>query len=213
MNADRCMAREAWELAFPAEPRDVAGLRRVVRLHFKSWGLPRQIEAAQLCVSELVTQVIRHVGVGAPTSLRLSMNGTSVRMEVSAPRSLSTTAPTTAGSEAGSDMSLAVLGGVADRWGVLVGVHRNVTWCEIATDLTAPHGHSGGPRVTRAEGMISRYGAVASPQPINTSRLATVVAKDAVIEMIVDLLRWTEAHGYDADDVLDSAQVRFDALA
>ncbi|ROQ32571.1 hypothetical protein EDD98_1560 [Streptomyces sp. PanSC19] len=207
------MAREPWELAFSAEPRDVAGLRRVVRLHLKSWGLPRQIEAAQLCVSELVTHVIRHVGVGAPTSLRLSMNGTYVRMEVSGPRGLSEAASTSTTSEAESDRNLIVVGGIADRWGVLAGVDRKVTWCEIATDLTTPHGHSGGMRVMRAEDMISRYRALASPRPINVSRLASVEARDVVTEMIADLLCWTEAHGYDADDVLDSAQVRFDALA
>ncbi|WP_225802860.1 hypothetical protein [Streptomyces sp. NK15101] len=158
MNPDGCMAREPWELAFPAEPRNVADLR-AVRLHLKSWGLPRQIEAAQLCVSELVTHVIRHVGMGAPKSLRLSMNGTYAWIEVSDARGLFEIAPAIAVPEEGR-------AGIWPRWwgrrpwGVLVGVDRKI----------------------------------------------------AVIEMIVDLPRWTQVHGCDAGDVLDSTQVRFDAL-
>lgn len=211
MNGHGCMVREPWEIRFLAEPRDVAGLRRVVRLHLKLWGLPRYSETAQLCVSELVTHVIRHVGVGAPTSLRLSMRGTNLRIEVSDPGRRSAPIRSSAALNEELDRNLVVVGEIADRWGVLSGVDRKVTWCEIATDLTASDGHSGGMRVTRAEAMISDHVAVASHQAINASPLATVVAKGAVIEMIVDLLRWMEAHGYDADDVLDSAQVRFDA--
>ncbi|MFK0226507.1 ATP-binding protein [Streptomyces sp. NPDC090303] len=210
MKDDECMVRAPWELAFLAEPREVAALRRVTRLHLKAWGLPRQIEVARLCVSELVTRVIRHVGVGAPASLRFSMNGTHLRIEVRDPRGLGPGAVSIPAPEEDMDSNLVVVDGIAERWGVLVGAECRVTWCEIACDVTAPHGHSGGARVTRAERMISRYGVSAFPQPINESRLTTLAAREVVIETIVDLLSWTEAHGYDADDVLDLAQTRFD---
>lgn len=213
MNDDGCMVRKPWELSFLAEPHEVAGLRRVVRLHLKLWGLLRQIETAQLCVTELVTNVIRHVGVGTPTSLRLLMNGTYLRIEVSDPECRMLPTMSTAGPEAESGRGLALVDRITDRWGVLLGASRKVTWCEIATDLTAPNGHSGGMRVTRAEAMISLYGAVASPRAVNASRLATAVAKDAAIDVIVDLLCWMGAHGYDVDDALDVAQVRFEAGA
>ncbi|MGA5064965.1 ATP-binding protein [Streptomyces exfoliatus] len=213
MNDDGCMVRQPWEISFLAEPNEVAGLRRVVRLHLKLWGLSRQIEAARLCVTELVTNVIRHVGVGTPTSLRMSMNGTYLRIEVRDPECHMLPTMSTTGPEAEFGRGLALVNGIADRWGVLLGTDRKVTWCEIATDLTAPNGHSGGMRVTRAEAMISLYGAVASPRAVNASRLATAVAKDAAIDVIVDLLCWMGAHGYDVDDALDAAQVRFEAGA
>ncbi|MFE7580665.1 ATP-binding protein [Streptomyces gardneri] len=205
------MVRRPWELSFPAEPREVAGLRRVVRLHLKFWGLPRQCEVAELCVGELVTNVIRHVGLGTRTTVRLSMNGTYLRIEVSDPECHALPKRATAVVEPESGRGLVLVEGVADRWGILQGADHKVTWCEIATDLTAPNGHGGGLRVDRAESMISLYGAVASARAVNASRLATAVAKEAVVDVIVDLLHWMEAHGYDADDVLDTAQVRFDA--
>jgi hypothetical protein len=37
------------------------------------------------------------------------------------------------------------------------------------------------------------------------------VAEEAVIDVITDFLRWLRAHGCDADDVLDRAQVHFEA--
>ncbi|MFD3995914.1 ATP-binding protein [Streptomyces sp. NPDC058583] len=205
------MVRKPWELSFPAEPREVAGLRRVVRLHLKFWGLPRQSEVAQLCVSELVTNVIRHVGLGTPTVLRLSMNGTYLRIEVSDPECNALPTRATDGPDSVWGRGLMLVEGAADRWGVLLGTDHKVTWCEIATDLAAPNGHGGGMRVERAESMISLYGTVASPRAANASRLATAAGKEAVVDVIVDLLHWMEAHGYDADDVLDAAQMRFDA--
>ncbi|MES9806748.1 ATP-binding protein [Streptomyces cinereoruber] len=211
MNEEGCMVREPWELSFPAEPREVAALRRVLRLHMKFWGLSRQSEAVQLCVSELVSLVIRHVGVGTLTSLRLSMNGIHVRIEVKHAGDRMTPSPAAPLPDVETDMGLALVDRIADRWGVLTRPDHNGMWCEIATDLTTPHGHSGGVRVARAESMLSLYGVVSSPRAVNASRLAATVAKEAVIEVIADLLYWVDAHGYDADDVLDAAQARFGA--
>ncbi|MFE4591253.1 ATP-binding protein [Streptomyces laurentii] len=211
MVEDGCMIRRPWELPFKAEAEEVAALRRIVRLHLKSWGLPRQTGTAQLCVSELVSNVIRHVGPGTPTFLRLSMNGTYLRIEVRDPDCDSLPTLVAATPDAESGRGLALVDAMADRWGVLLGSDRKVTWCEIATDLRTPNGHTGGARVTRAEAMISLYGAVASPRAIDASRLCVAVAKDAAIDVIVDLLHWMGAHGYDPDDVLDLATARFES--
>ncbi|MFF5386792.1 ATP-binding protein [Streptomyces sp. NPDC013012] len=210
MSEEGCMVREPWELSFPAEPREVAALRRVLRLHMKFWGLSRQSEAVQLCVSEFVSLVIRHVGAGTPTSLRLSMNGIHVRIEVKYPGDRMSPPSGASSPDVEAAMGLALVGGVAERWGALTRSDHNGMWCEIATDLTTPHGHSGGTRVTRAESMLSLYGVVSSPRVVNASRLAATVAKEAVVEVIADLLYWVDAHGHDADDVLDAAQARFD---
>jgi hypothetical protein len=46
------------------------------------------------------------------------------------------------------------------------------------------------------------------PRP---GRLGVTEGEEAAISMITDLLHWLNAHGRDADDVLDRAQVRFEA--
>jgi hypothetical protein len=139
------------------------------------------------------------------------MSGTYLRVEVRDPDSRALPTLIAVGPDAESGRGLALVDAVADRWGVLLGSDHKVTWCEIATDLSTPNGHSGGVRVTRAEAMISLYGAVASPRAANASRLSVTVAKDAAIDVVVDLLHWMVAHGFDADDVLDMAQARFES--
>lgn len=76
MDCITCMPRKPWDLAFLAEPEEVAALRRLVRIHLGLWGLHELVDAAQLCVSELVSNVITHVGPGTPTTLAVSMKGT-----------------------------------------------------------------------------------------------------------------------------------------
>ncbi|MEU6590189.1 ATP-binding protein [Streptomyces sp. NPDC046881] len=94
------MPRKKWTLPFLAEAKEVAPLRRVLRLHIELWGLPEVSEAAQLCVSELVANVIKHVGPGTPTTLAVCMSGTRLRLEVHDPAPRALPALTDADSEA-----------------------------------------------------------------------------------------------------------------
>ncbi|MFI2640693.1 SpoIIE family protein phosphatase [Streptomyces sp. NPDC018610] len=57
-----------WRLA--REPAEVGRARAVVREQLHEWGLPRLADAAELMVSELVTNAVRH-GRGRPVELRL----------------------------------------------------------------------------------------------------------------------------------------------
>jgi anti-sigma regulatory factor (Ser/Thr protein kinase) len=100
--------RKAWDLAFLAEAEALAGLRRVMRLHLELWGLPGVVYAAQVCVTELVTNVVRHVGPGTPSCLAVSMNGDRLRIEVSDPdlQALPTLITAAGESEAGRGMAL-----------------------------------------------------------------------------------------------------------
>ncbi|MET7699892.1 ATP-binding protein [Streptomyces sp. NPDC005485] len=203
------MSRKPWDLAFAAEPEEVAALRRVMRLHLDLWGLHEAIGTAQLCVSELVSNVITHVGPGTPTTLAVSMNGTHLRIEVHDPdtRALPTLLDAGADSEGGRGMAL--VDAVTDRWGVQLREDRKVTWCELATDLTSPNGHIGGADVTRAEAILSLYGAATPPR--TSSPLSVAAAEEVAIDVIADLLHWLRAHGRDADDALDRAQMHFEA--
>ncbi|MFI6626173.1 ATP-binding protein [Streptomyces sp. NPDC050528] len=206
------MSRKPWNLAFTADPEEVAALRRVMRLQLGGWGLHDVTEGALLCVSELVSNVITHVGPGTPATLAVSMNGTHLRIEVHDPdtRALPTLVDATSDSEGGRGVAL--VDAVADRWGVLLQPDRKVTWCELATGVTAPNGHVSGACVTRAEATLALYATVAEPLGMTRpTELTTRFAEERVIDVITDFLYWLRAHGCDADDVLDRAQARLEA--
>ncbi|MFG2496720.1 ATP-binding protein [Streptomyces sp. NPDC048441] len=210
----RCgVLRKGWELPFLADPEEVASLRRIVRLHLTRWGLPEVVEAAQLCVSELVANVITHVGPQTPTTLGLSMNGTYVRIEVSDPDARALPTLIAAEVEAESGRGMALLAAVTDRWGVIPRSDSKATWCELATGLGSPTGHAGGLRVDRAEALIGIYGEKPVPRGEACSVLGVAVAEEAAIDVIADLLHWLRAHGCDPDQALDRAQTHFEAEA
>lgn len=213
MIQEACMSRKPWDLAFTAEPEEVAALRRIMRLHLRLWGLHDVADSAQLCMSELVSNVIAHVGHGTPATLAVSMTGTYLRIEVhdSDTHALPTLIETVADSESGRGMVL--VDALADRWGVQLRADRKVTWCELATGLTSPNGHVGGPGVTRAEALLGLYAASKVPCESGSSKLSTAVAEEAVIDVISDFLHWLRAHGCDVDQVIDRAQMHFEAEA
>lgn len=205
------VTRSSWELPFLAEPEEVAGLRRIMRLHLNHWGLLGPVEAAQLCVSELVANVIRHVGAGTPTTLAVSMNGTHLRLEVRDPdaRALPTLLSALPDEVAGR--GLALVDAVADRWGVIPTVSGKTTWVELATDLSAADGHVSDPRVSKAETVLALYGDAEAPGKGGTSRLSLAVAEETSVDLIASLLHWLRAHGCDPDEVMDRAQDHFEA--
>ncbi|WP_344356140.1 ATP-binding protein [Streptomyces gobitricini] len=205
------MSRKPWELPFLAEPQETAGIRNVIRTHLRAWGLGEQVEAAQLCASELVANVINHVGVGTPTTLAVSMSGTYLRIEVHDPDTRALPTLLQAGPDSEGGRGMALVDAVADRWGVQLRADRKVTWCEIATGLMSADGHSGGPRVTRAEAMLALYEAARLPRAATPSLLSVAMAEEVAIDVIADLLHWLRAHGRDADEVLDQAQTHFEA--
>ncbi|MBR8641878.1 ATP-binding protein [Streptomyces tuirus] len=206
------MSRKPWELAFTAEPVEVAALRRIMRLHLGIWGLHDISDEAQLCVSELVSNVITHVGHGTPATLAVSLRGTHLRIEVHDPDTRALPVLRDASTDSLEGRGMALVDAVADRWGVLLRPDRKVTWCELATKLTASNGHVEAPSVVRAEALLSLY-AAGTPLPCGTGvgRLTSAVAQETVIAAITDFLHWLQAHGRDADDTLDRAQMRFEA--
>nr|WP_223832813.1 ATP-binding protein [Streptomyces venezuelae] len=187
MIQEDCMQRKPWELAFLAAPEEVAALRRLLRLHLGVWGLHELVDAAQLCVTELVTNVVTHVGVGTPTRLAVAMRDTYLRIEVQDPDAkalptlLSGTQWMPQLGEAESGRGLALVDAVADRWGVQPRADGKVTWCELRANLSSPYGAA-----------------------------VAIAGRMPAIEMIADILHWLYAHGHDPDDALNCAQTRFE---
>ncbi|MFI6334809.1 ATP-binding protein [Streptomyces sp. NPDC050535] len=103
---------------FLAEPKEVASLRRALKAHLGIWGLHELMDAAQLCLSELVANVINHVDAGIPTTFAVSMNDTHLRIEVHDPDPRALPTPLSANADAESERGTALVDAIADRWGV-----------------------------------------------------------------------------------------------
>ncbi|MFD9435240.1 ATP-binding protein [Streptomyces sp. NPDC060002] len=205
------MTRKPWDLAFTAEPREVAALRRIMRLHLGIWGLPEVIDDAQLCMSELVSNVITHVGPGTPATLAVSMSGVHLRIEVHDPDARALPTLLDANAEAESGRGMALVDAIADRWGVQLHADKKVTWCELATGLSAAGSLCTSLRVARAENVSAAYEMAPCSSANELSRLGAAVAESMVVDAMADLLHWLRVHGHDADEALDRAQMRFEA--
>jgi anti-sigma regulatory factor (Ser/Thr protein kinase) len=205
------VVRRAWDLSFLAEPEELAGLRRVIRLRLGLWGLTDTVQDAQLCATELVTNVMEHVGVGTPARLAVSMSGSRLRLEVSDPetRALPTLGALTEGHERGRGLML--VEGVAERWGVLLRGDSKVTWCELATGLRSSIDHVEGPQVAKAEALLGLLGLASPTEGASRGPLSVDHAEEVAIDVIADLLHWLRAHGCDPDSALDRAQMHFEA--
>ncbi|MFE2423177.1 ATP-binding protein [Streptomyces hokutonensis] len=124
-----------FEAALFAVPKAVPELRHAVRGYLGGDGPHPEVE---LCVSELVSNVIRHVGEGTPVRVRVARVGPDddrIRVEVTDPDPralpvlLDATTDTGLGAESGRGLML--LDAVAVRWGVEQGVSGKVVWCEV----------------------------------------------------------------------------------
>ncbi|MFD9864174.1 ATP-binding protein [Streptomyces alboflavus] len=218
INASEFGGRDPWGRSFAAEPSEVAGLRRAVRIKLTLWGLPEAVEAAQTCVTELTSNVIKHVGLGTPVTLTISMAGTFVRIEMLDPDARALPTLLAPGRDAESGRGMALVDAVTEhRWGVVLREASKVVWCELATDLRLPAGQDDPPlerpRVARVEGHLALYGAERSGLTSRSGRLGVAVAEEVAIDLIADLLHWLQAHGCDPDEALDRAQMHFEAEA
>ncbi len=203
----------SWGIPFLAEPKEVSVLRGLTRARLSDWGLQELSDSAQLCVSELVSNVITHVGCGTPVNLTVSLRGARLRIELRDPdaRALPTLVEASDDAEGGRGMAL--VDALTERWGVELYDNSKVTWCElVATPTTpaAPDGHAG-VRVTRAAKVLSSYGDGELFSTSRRSRLGAMAAEVAAIDVIADLLHWLQTYGHDTDEILDRAQAHFEA--
>ena len=211
MGQRACVTRKSWDLDFTAEPEEVAALRRVMRLRLGTWGLQNILDDALLCVSELASNVITHVGVGTPATLVVSMRGTHLRIEVHDPDTSAVPVVVGTDRDAEAGRGMALVDAIAVRWGIQLCADRKATWCELATGLTSPNGHLEGASVARAEALLSLYAGMPLPSRSAMRRLGSTIFEEAVIDVVTDLLHWLRAHGSDSDEIIDRAQRHFDA--
>ncbi|MFF2066195.1 hypothetical protein ACFVWZ_31070 [Streptomyces sp. NPDC058200] len=106
---------------------------------------------------------------------------------------------------------MTIVEAVTDRWGVILRADSKVVWCELATNLRSQTDHVEGPQVAKAEALLTVYCLGGTFKAYPHERLSVAVAEEAVIDMIADLLHWLRAHGRDPDEILDRAQMHFEA--
>ncbi|MEU9186495.1 ATP-binding protein [Streptomyces sp. NPDC048484] len=118
------------EVELLAVAKAVSEVRHAVRSHL---GGPCAEE--QLCVSELLGNVIRHVGEGTPVRVRVARvartGGSRTRVEVTDPDPRVLPVLLHARDDDEFGRGLAVLDAVALRWGVEQGHASKTVWCEV----------------------------------------------------------------------------------
>lgn len=191
-------------LPFEAVPAAVGDLRRAVRGQLDRWGLPALAGEAELAVSELAANVIKHVGSGAAATLVLEVSEDRLRIELH-DKSFRVPVLGSAGCDDECGRGLHLLAGVAVDWGTLLTATGKAVWCELSA---APELHCR--KVCRAEAALAEYRRDAGAHPQLESR-AVYVLEESATDLIADLLHWVAARGGDPDGLLDRAQMHFEA--
>ncbi|RZU24669.1 ATP-binding protein [Streptomyces sp. BK239] len=189
-------------LPFEAVPSEISLLRRAAAKQLSRWGVSAAAEEAELLVTELATNVLKHVGEGAAATLVLERRDGRLRVEM---HDRSETVPVlrAGGWESECGRGLHMLEALTEDWGTALTAVGKSVWCEVRVDSAGLC-----PRIERATEVLERYGnRVATPI---SGRYGRVCMKDAAIALIADLLHWTAACGGDPDGVLDQAQARYE---
>lgn len=133
MNGEPAMS--SCEVRFPAVTASIALARQWVRHCVEGFGGPLRrhpmIQTAELLVSELITNAIRH-GAGPPL-VRVTWTGRLLRIAVSDDSDRQPRTRATANSEPGG-FGLQLLERLALRWGVVPQLPGKTVWVELGLD-------------------------------------------------------------------------------
>ncbi|MFF3716819.1 ATP-binding protein [Streptomyces prasinus] len=190
-------------LPFAALPAEVRLLRRAAAAQLDQWGMPAAGDEAGLLVTELATNVIKHVGEGTLATLILEWKRERLRVEMH-DKSSALPAPRGADCDAECGRGLHLIAAMAADWGTVVTALGKAVWCEIALGSEAECR-----RVERAVEALQGYRGNGGAALEGRRREADL--EESAIELIADLLHWTSARGLDPDDVLDRAQMHYEA--
>ncbi|KFG75323.1 ATP-binding protein [Streptomyces mutabilis] len=190
-------------LPFTAAPAEVRLLRQAATAQLQQWGMPHAVDGVELVVTELATNVIKHVGEGTSATLVVEWGGERLRVEVH-DMSHSVPSVSAAGCDDECGRGLHLLAAVTADWGTVVTAAGKSVWCEIPL---APEPAC--QRMERAAAVLRSYRPAADATV--EGRLRDVALKESAVELIADLLHWTASCGFDPDDILDQAQLHYEA--
>ncbi|MGH9196600.1 MAG: ATP-binding protein [Acidimicrobiia bacterium] len=114
-----------------AEPEALAPVRHRIRAFFALWDRLDLADTAELCVSELITNAIVHVGPGTPITLHASMAGPHPRLSLTDPAPHAFPTLLTATDDAESGRGLALIAALSRNWGVIQDPTNKTIWCEL----------------------------------------------------------------------------------
>ncbi|MEU7646634.1 ATP-binding protein [Streptomyces huasconensis] len=192
-------------LPFEAAAQELHQLRKEVKRTLDRWGVRGLTDEAELIATELMTNVIKHVGEGASASLVLEVRGDRLRVEAhDESRAVPTLSAVCGEAECGRGLHL--LASLCEEWGTLLTEGGKAVWCELSTE---PARHC--MRVRRAALVLTEYRRVAGASSALTPTFA--VLEESVTDVITDLLHWLQAQGGDPDETLARAQMHFEAEA
>jgi hypothetical protein len=166
--------------------------------------MPLAADEAELLVTELATNVVKHVGEGASATLILEWRDERLRLEVH-DKSNSVPSIKSGGWDEECGRGLHLLAALAMDWGTILTAVGKVVWCEIP--FSAERSCR---RVERAVEALESYQTVGGGVALRGKRQA-IGLEESAIELIADLLHWSAACGRDPDDFLDRAQTRYEA--
>jgi hypothetical protein len=167
------------------------------------WGVLSVVDEVELAVTELATNVIKHVGGGSPATLVLEARDDALRVEL---HDTSHAVPdaSSGGCDAECGRGLHLLSGMCAGWGTLVTATGKAVWCEIALE---PTGFA--LKVRRAATLLDEYRRAVGQSSHTVPTYA--VLEESAAGLIADLLHWLSVQGGDPDGVLDRAQTHFEA--
>ncbi|MGW3127650.1 ATP-binding protein [Streptomyces sp. NPDC001123] len=168
------------------------------------WGLLAAADEAGLLVSELATNVLKHVGEGASATLILERRGERLRVEV---HDKSRTIPVLKSAKCADECGrgLHLLATFAVDWGIVLTAVGKAVWCEIPLAV--------GRSCRRIERAVEALESYQTGHAGRQGKAREAVLEESAIELIADLLHWSAALGRDPDDVLDRAQMHYEAGA
>ena len=196
-----CGSRLHCVLPFDAVPDEVSLLRKVIRPTLGCWGAGHAVDEVQLVVTELATNVIKHVGERTPATLVLESRGNRLRVELHDKSGVMPTAGSPASCEAECGRGLHLLAAMSADWGAIATGTGKAVWCELPLVADAVSS-----QVRRASAILDNYRDILGVRAASAGLVRSRVNQEAAATLIADLLVWLTVQGDDPDDVLLRAQ-------
>lgn len=193
-------------LPFEAASAEVRLLRRAAAKQLSRWGMHAAADEAELLVTELATNVVKHVGEGTSATLIIERMGERLRLEVH-DKSQRVPSLKTVDCDEECGRGLHLLSALAVDWGTILTAVGKAVWCEISIGSGQAYR-----RIERAVEVLEAYQGPSRGATLPRGR-RDLGLEVAAVELIADLLHWTTARGLDPDDVLDRAQMHYEAEA
>ncbi|MBY8878866.1 ATP-binding protein [Streptomyces sp. PLK6-54] len=114
-----------------ADPASFTGVRRRIREQLCAWGRTELADAAALCVTELLTNVHRHVPSPACVLTLTRLPGGGVRVAVADRSHVVPVAGPPPGACEERGRGLLLIAAVADRWGTTLTADGKQVWAEL----------------------------------------------------------------------------------